>query len=929
MSAFLFTLSLFTFWVLLGYAIITVFTPRLRILQGILISPAVGIATTVLVVFFINRSGIPVKDFGQWLLPFLAFFSIIVLVIKKPIIPLKKLLPFIGILLAALILNAWPMFSYGFNWVSFANDDMANYALAAQRFLNHGFFEQPNFDDLLVGKDYSSAFWFMHVRGGVRSGSELMLAVVWAFSGLNAHQIFMPVIMALHLVVLSVTGAMVSGWGYSRRTALIAMSLLAVSPIASLGAIYQLIGQEGGLALLGAAITLMCRPYTLTPVARRIWGLLPTVLVFSGLFVWYPELMPFLGLGWLLYICLLFIRNKKKTTKVIVPALVIGLFVLMVLNKYVLAALMFMFVQVTSGMTSGDFNGFSFPYFMVPGGIAAFWGLIPITSIREPFLSIAIISGLLLTYWLVFRVMPMQIRRGMAPVSFMLIMVVLGIVLFFRNNDFGLFKLTMFIQPFLVCVIAIAITNWKLRKVSRLVILFSVAILISMLASNNFYLNKSTGEDSAGGLVEVPNASKQKVYQQLQKLFESLPSENDKYISGIDNISLAKILVLYSQSNSIFFPSRDYFEHIINTKTNDIENKNEAEYKDKRFREYKIEMNSKVNRFSMPVDSENLSSRSLITTTAKQNIFNGIETTDGHNYFELIASPKNYLIFIHSDLGNHYFAPANRRNVAFYMLENDPMFPGKKFSALGKNLLFLVLGPTKKPRAMMELTATLTKQFESELPTPQVQGVPLKFIGRGSGRIFSDPIGLTDINGMSFVSIDIGRQGKQMPNPQNGFMLLYGRDVSLDPRYITTFGRNISLLSEEQYQSLQPPQSITHFPEDLANPNLEYSGIYEDGWISERSFFKFKSGEETNKFIVRGVIPQLDKAADFSTELIISINGQLVTQRKLGIGGFSVEIPATGLNNTQRVDLEFTNYLQLPGDDGRITAGKIDFIGFN
>ncbi|WP_145576269.1 hypothetical protein [Yersinia mollaretii] len=929
MSAFLFTLGLFAFWAVLGYAVITVFQPRLRILQGILISPAVGIAVTVLIVFFINRAGIPVKDFGRWLLPSLAVLSIIVCVIKRPIFPFKKLLPFIGILLAALILNAWPMFSYGFNWVSFANDDMANYALAAQRFLNHGFFEQPNFDDLLAGKDYSLVYWFMHVRGGVRSGSELMLAVVWAFSGINAHQIFMPVIMALHLALLMVTGAIVSGWGYSRRVALIAISLIAISPLASLGAIYQLIGQEGGLVLLGAAITLMCRPYSLTPVIHRVWGLVPAVAVFSGLFVWYPELLPFLGLGWILYTCLLLRRNKEKAVKVIVPALVIGIFLLMVLNTYALAALTFMFEQATSGMTSGDLSGFSFPYFMLPSGIAVFWGLIPITSIREPFLSTAIAGGLILTYWVLCRAMPVQIKRGTVPANFMLVMVLLGIILFFRNNDFGLLKLAMYIQLFLAGVVAIAISKWKIKETSRLVILFSAATIISMLASNSYYISKSTGENSLGGLVEIPNSSKQKIYQQLQTLFDSLPSTEDKYILGIDNISLAKFLALYSQGKSINFPSRDYFDRIIDTKTKDIAGQKEAEYKDGRLREYQIETNSKVNKFLLPEDSENLSSRSLITATVKQNIFNGDDLTNNQGYFELIISPQNYLIFVHSALGNHYFAPPNRKTVAFYMLENDPMFPGQKFSALGQDLLFLAIKPTKKPRIVMELTSTLTKQFDSELPTPKVQNVPIGFVGRGSGRIFSDPIELTDIDGMSFVSVDMGREGKQMSNSHKGLMLLYGRDVSLDSRYITTFGRNISLISEEQYQLLQPPQSVTHFPADLANPNLEYSGIYEDGWISEHSFFKFKVGKETDKFIVRGVIPQLGKSADFATELKIRINGQLVAQQKLGVGAFSVEVPVTGLSGNLRVDLEFTNYQKLPGDDGRITAGKIDFIGFN
>ncbi|EKN3735444.1 hypothetical protein OU760_004739, partial [Yersinia enterocolitica] len=110
-------------------------------------------------------------------------------------------------------------------------------------------------------------------------------------------------------------------------------------------------------------------------------------------------------------------------------------------------------------------------------------GLIPVSGIHEPFLSIAIVGGLLLAYWVVGRIIPVQIKRGTIPASFTLIMMVLGIILFFRNNDFGLFKLVMYIQPFLVGVVAIALAKWNLREASRLVILFSVAVFISMLGS--------------------------------------------------------------------------------------------------------------------------------------------------------------------------------------------------------------------------------------------------------------------------------------------------------------------------------------------------------------------------------------------------------------------------------------------------------------
>ena len=392
MYAFIFTISLFIFWGLLGFATIAVFNPRLRVIQGILISPTIGLAVTILPVFFINRLGIPVKNFGAVLFAALATTAAIVLILKRPTFPAKRLLPFIAILFAALSLAAWPMFSYGYDWTSYSNDDMANYCLAAQRFFNHGFFDPPNLDDFFKGREYSLAYWFMHVPGKVRSGSELMLASVWALSGLNAHQIFMPVIMALHLALVAGAGAMVAGVSNKARTPLIAMGLLTISPLTTLGALYQLIGQVGGLGLVTAAVTLMYRPiegrFDLTLVRRSI----PAAIVFSSIFVWYPEVLPFFGIGWLLYIVLVLKYRSQHTARVVVPTLIVGTLVVLTLNKYAVDAIRFMFAQASSGMKSADPNFSLFPYFLVPSGIAAFWGLIPIVGVtNEPFNSLLIV----------------------------------------------------------------------------------------------------------------------------------------------------------------------------------------------------------------------------------------------------------------------------------------------------------------------------------------------------------------------------------------------------------------------------------------------------------------------------------------------------------------------------------------------------------
>jgi len=157
--------------------------------------------------------------------------------------------------------------------------------------------------------------------------------------------------------------------------------------------------------------------------------------------------------------------------------------------------------------------------------------------------------------------------------------------------------------------------------------------------------------------------------------------------------------------------------------------------------------------------------------------------------------------------------------------------------------------------------------------------------------------------------------------------LLYGRSIPADQRRITTFGRDISIISEEQYLAIKPPAKLQNFPSDLANKNLEYSGIYEDGWISEKSFFVL-SPSATSKFIkLTGSVPQIDDPT-FSTILKMSVNGKEIGHQNLGLGNFEFKVPVTTLAPKQRIELSFSKYQTLPGADGRIAPAKINFIGF-
>ncbi len=926
MDSFLFTLALFAFWGLVGFATIAVFSPRLRVIQGVLISPAIGVAVTILPVFFINRAGIPVKDFGGTLFLALATLAIIALAIKRPVFPVRRLLPILGILVLALFLVARPMLNYGFDWVSYSNDDMANYCLGAARFLNHGFFAAPDLDALYQGRDYSQAYWYLYVPGKVRPGSELMLAFVWGSSGFNAHQVFMPVIMALNLALLSAVGGMVTGVTRNRKAPLIAMSLMAVSPLTSLGSLYQLIGQVGGLALLVPSVSLLLRaPRSLKPW-RLFFTSIPAFLTIAGLFVWYPEALPFLGLGWFVYVAICIWQDKKGGLSLLIPAGIVGILLLLLLQGTIREAMGFLLFQASMAGKTVDPSDVMFPYMLIPSGISMLWGISVMGGgVDEPLLSGGIALGLALTLWFVWK-LPHELRKASPPAIISLVMLILAVKLFAGNVDFGLFKLAMFVQPFLTAVVAMRLSampwvagKWRVKGVV-------VALLVLCVSSQMEYVRRSTGE-FLGGLNEIPHSSSREMNRQFAELLSSVKASSPAgFIADTSHLVMAKYQTLYSIGTSILFPSKQFIRGISGAFPSTAKEI--------------IDLGGVSNSFRKDknLTAEEISRRWMLIANVKYTPFNAYAAQNNpKDYFSALPMDKvrNHLTFIDSELGIHYyFLPGveqgDRRNTAFFPMEDDPLFAGNSLSGMGRYVLLMGTNTTPGARMVMEATSTVMKTFESALPLPVVYGesaVPLQFVGRGSGRVFSAPVQPALSGGLPYLSIDMGRDGKQFQNNATGLMKLYGSDIVQDTRRLTTFARDISLISQEDYLKLTPPASISRFPADLANRNLEYSGIYEDGWISERAFFTLASKPDTRYLLIKGTVPQIDKP-DFRSTLAVSIDGKEVIKHPLGLGNFELKVPVSGNGQRQRVDLAFDRHQVLPGADLRPAGGKIDFIGF-
>lgn len=976
MNAFLLTLVLFAFWGIVGFAFLSLFPHRLNPLQGLLVSPTMGLGITLFPVYFINRAGIPVKDFGGYLFPLLLFVSLILWILKKPYSPFRRTLPFFLLAAIALVIATHPMLDYGFDWFSFGNEDMANYCLGAQRFYNYGFFEKENIEALNTGKDYSQVFWRLYVAHNVRPGAELILAAVWAGSGWNAHQIFMPTIMAIWLTLVFSAASMVAFSPTKIHLPLVAAGLMVLSPLTILGSLQQLIGQLGGLSILCATVTLIFRKNHYFLSLRKMTGWIPAVLVLSGLFIWYPEVLPFFASGFLVYLLLtlyrynpirdpieipekwreavqllntgkiikrvtgsmfglvyragvLLTRQRKQLLRLLIPAAGIMLGSVLFLNVIILSIVLFMSQQLSFDRVPQETQEIAFPYFLIPKGIPITWGLLPLgASIPEPYLSIGIFVGLLLSCWLIRWILGRHAGKVTPPVAVVIVMLLVSIWLFQKRDGYGLFKLAMYSQPFLAGTISIILCENHRRKKLPVWSYLLIALTLGCSAFSQFqYYARSKGEHTLSTVSEIPMASSQKIYHHLEKLFtgRTIPP-SQILLSDTPNPLLAKIQALYTIHTPTLFPAMTYFLSNLQSEipgfSESVKIKVEPLYQAGKLGEnHFIIMNPQL------YQGKEIQ---LLTATWKTDIFNDYHRSADPNTppFVISHTPSNRLVFISSFLGNHYFDYArDMTKRAFFQIENDPMIPGRTFASLGRNFVFMVMGASKNPRLILELSCTVVKQFAQKLPQPISQGNVLGFIGRGSGRMVSAPLELTTIDGHPYLALDIGRDGRQFTRNKKGLMLLYGRDVSENYHWITSFCRDISLLTEEQYQAIRPPLSLQKFPMDLNDKNVEYSGMYEDGWISERAFFILRSEEKSRHLEVRGLVPMVKDPAFHST-VKIAVDGETILEKPLKIGSFAVKLPMIRNPHRHRIDLWFSDSQVLDQESGRLAAARLDFIGF-
>lgn len=934
MNAFLLSLLAFYLLTLVGYLSI----PRKVIEQNkhfaLFLSPALGLSICVLLAFSVSRLGLEMKYFGY---PFVALalaLAIYQYTQKNLHLPDKILLGKFLLAPVGILISSWPILKYGFNWISYVNDDMNNYVLAAKNFYNSSFFSEPN-RSLDNGTDYSQLLHYFYVQGGVRPGSELFLAGYSNFNQGDTLSIFMPAILTLQLILLFSTLALVQiSFRFGKSGTQITYILFLFSPLIALGYLYQLIAQVGGLAIGVAILALVTFLVRDLDLKIHLPSLLILSIFTSAMLIWYPELTPFLVIPMIIYLS---INRRNRLSKIAITTILVIAFQVLFLNNYFLNALKFLITQFAGqeSRSTGDESVTPlFPYFLKPHGIPSLFGFTPINkALIEPWESIAIV----LSIFLIILVMACSIltyKETPLISSSFIIMTIAFVYFVVSQNGFASFKLSMFVQPILIIVLLTIFYKFNLATFgTKWSIVYKTSFLtylVIQLITLQFYTSASTG-DSTKGFAEINRASSEKIIDELRETFSTYKINDGTVISTSLNLSQSKLEAITSQGSPIVFPTSDIFE---NFKKYGFEAKGNIQRREVTFASL-----SYRNDFSQLATLGNEVERSH-TYLVSSHVTNVINSSKENGLskawrFNLVKDPENYLLFVDSKMGPSYYSwTSTREKAVIFGAEKNPMVPGSFMRGIGNHLLFEVVNPSKNPILVLEISATLLPQYSRKLPQIGVTGqglVTTKPEGSGSARLLITIEDLVKINNRLYFQLDLDRRLKPMPESSSGISQIFGSKVRSDSRILSVFTSNISVIDSSEVSQMQRPSKLRSFPLDLQNSTLEYSGIYEDGWISRLSSFKLSS-KKASVLNFKGSIPDLGDGKKFSTNLKIFMGTNLLFDKALGYGEFDLELPVKNLQGNgdfENVRISFSRDQILPKPDGRPAAAYVSLLGFN
>jgi hypothetical protein len=899
--------ALLAFWTALGWSLIALAIPRARPLQALFLAPVSGAAITLLAVFWLNLA-MPVSSFARPLFAVLCAATIAAWIWRRPSWTGGDLIFFLPVVVA-IIAFGLPSFRFGFDWMANANDDWANYNLRALRLLNNSFFQQPSIEAMKAGRDYPGFFWFMDVASGARPGSDMLLAWVSGVTGKSPFFVFMPLILVFHALLCFAAAALAMA-SLGRRVLFAALILTAMAPLNLFAVYQQLIAQVFGLAL-------MCATASLTFVSfnefKSKGHTAVTSIVVAAFCLAYPEALPFFVLAFIVFHALhswtLGWGWNHFWRVLFVPAITCAL-----LGPYSLSFLFFLLNQLQQSTNQGVFDDVSiFPYLLVPNGLSVLFGFSRLGELLgEPFLSVSIAAAIIMVAVVILGLV-VGLKRRHAISAYLLILCIVAAVLLHQRNDFGVFKIAMFSQAFIWFAVVLIVS--RLRFAAAVT---TYALILCAICATDFRTGLISFEDkiSVGDLL---GASRNGL---LTAALLDPPKDSCDANIETPNLPLLKILSATPNCARSVVARPFLFAGMAAHAAKNVEQTPLASLPGVKAYIEAAGQEFALNTIDLPFPGTQ--SNPIQTYKPFANFSRSVDVWPMPSIYYDPPEPKtNKLILLSSNLGSYFYVP-DFGKTSLFEAEQDFFFPNARFASAGRYLLFRVEHPTKKQRLLLDLTTTLLGDGKSELPPATVAGetrVLIGLEGHGAARVLSPPFAPLVVDGVAYALLDLGAEARLMKTPRSGLMGLYGRSVPLDYRRVVAFIRKIRAVDNEAAHENVAPIQIVNFPADLSNPNLQFSGIYEDGWVGNRGFVTLSS-DAPGKAIIRGMFP--GGIGIESVELTMTAGNSPPVKKLLKPGSFEIGTPVEGGEN--RINFQFSDIGRLPSPDNRPAAALLSSV---
>jgi hypothetical protein len=906
MLAVLLTLVLFLVWCGFGLAALVAVGAEVMELRVALTAPVLGSALTVIPLFALSNAGVPMDVGALPVLVVLSVGSLVVLALRRPHLSLA-VVPVVVLCLVELVVVGRPMFRFGLDWIANANGDMAYYVLSATELMRHGLQSTVDLHALANNRDFATSAQTLNLRG-LRPGPQVTLAGLAAVTGRPAVALYMPMSIAVAMSGICATGALAMQASRRWWAASVAAALLVVSPMAGYGVVQQLLPQDWGLGLAAALFAWLMRPEMHQKPGPRVPDLFVISLLGAALFEVAFEVATSLVLAYGLYVALLAARRRVSLRAVALLWGVPLVATAAVVNTYLPRALGYLDHYVLHFGTSAGFKGVSqFGYAVVPTALPGAAGLSSLFASQQArhIELLILVAGGLFAGVLIASVITAS--RGAAAGITLLADLALGILLARNRNDFGLFKLYMYMQPFLAATVAVFLSGLRSRLALAGVSALLAVVVGVQLSTLNGYVDHSFSP------IDLRNASQPDLLPKFRRL---LMTATNPVVTVTDNLPLAILEGASAGDKPLFFLSRDIFG---------------SPWKVRHFHVLSAHDDAQVGFKENADASRILSSGSCVVSfpSGSQAALNRRSLPEGSP--NLVTLPcgttKSVLAFVVSSLGQPATLPANRQAVSFWQLENDPLFPGRTFSGFGRYALFEILGPSEDLRVVLDFTISPTQGQHgfTTLPPAAIVGaerVDFPVVGSGSARVVSPPVRPRIIGGRPYILLDVGRSGQYPASRRPGVTGLWGKAVLLDPRVLTSYVRDVSLVSSDQYGRFRAPMAIRSFPADLANPDLEYSGISEDGWVGQRSYVLLGGGPP-GRLVIRALAVALRQGQ----RLQVLVDGRLVASRIVTPGLLNLDLPVPASHGRRKIELRWAGVTRLSALDPRSAAAHITFLG--